>query len=622
MTREDDSGNGASHSSSTVSGVGRRRFLALAGASTGLLAFGRSVSADEHQPVTDVPGFSCDRPEFTCGREVAAADGMVSTVDPIAGAVAARVLQEGGNAVDAAVALQYVLAVTQPHGSGIGGGGFMVVYDAESGEVECVNSRERASRTASPDLYLHDGEYSQDIETGEAMGTPGTVKGIETARQRYGTCSRERLIDPAIQLAREGFTVDWFLAEQIAENTDKFNDAARETFSDDQGNLYEEGDRMTNPDLADTLGCIRRRGADGFYESAIAEDLAATIREHARDPDQVVDEDDLAAYDVTIDDPVRKEWYDVELVGQPMPSSGPTVCAMILRMLEFLEVGEYGIRSAEKYHLIADSIYSCWADRMEYMGDDEFVDVPVDALLSDDYLRSRAGEIEFGETVFPEEGPMGPGSPGETTHFSVVDRWGNAVSYTSTIEQFMGSGKMVPGRGFMINNELTDFDAEPGGPNEPDAWKRPLSSMSPMMVLREGRPEFTAGSPGGWAIVSATFQAILHRYAYGLGPLDSITEPTLYTHSFGGVDWDEGVPAEARATLEEWGHDMAEEPSEIGNVQVIAAEDGELIGAADPNRDGQAIGFDRGEGSNDSRDRSVGAVSGTGIGARDRVQPR
>ena len=609
----DDEGDSNEQRTRVSSGLKRRTFLAMTGATAGGLAFGPSSVAAEYQAVTDVPGFSCEHPHFTCGREVTAADGMVSTVDPIAGGVAARILREGGNAIDAAIALQYVLTVTQPHGSGIGGGGFMVVYDADSDTIECVNSRERASQNASPELYHHEGEYDQDIETGEAMGTPGTVKGLETARERYGSCSRQRLINPAIKLARNGFTVDAFLAEQIAESTEKFNDEALRVYSDDDGDLYEEGDTMTNPDLADTLQCIKRRGADGFYEGPVAEDLAATIRSYARDPDQVVDEEDLAAYDVTLDDPVRKEWYDVELVGQPMPSSGPTVAAMVLRMLEFLDVEEYGIRSAEKYHLLAESIYTAWADRMEYMGDDEFVDVPVDGLLSDEYLQSRADDIEFGQTVFPEDAEeMPPGDPrpydGATTHFSVVDKWGNAVSYTSTIERFMGSGKMVPGRGFMINNELTDFDAEPGGPNEPDAWKRPLSSMSPMMVLHEGRPVFTAGSPGGWAIVSATLQAILHRHVYDLGALESITEPMVYTHSFGGLSWEEGVPEGVRGTLSEWGHDVDDEPSTVGNVQVIAAEDDELTGAADPSRDGQAVGYDRGDRgcSRDDQDRGRG----------------
>lgn len=604
----------STNETSTSSSLKRRTFLTMTGAAAGGLTFGTSSVAADYQPVTDVSGFTCEHPHFTCGREVTAADGMVSTVDPIAGGVAARVLREGGNAVDAAIALQYTLTVTQPHSSGIGGGGFMVIYDAGADSVEVVNSRERASQTASPDLYLHEGEYDQNIETGEAMGTPGTVKGLETSHQLFGTCSRQRLINPAIKLARNGFTVDRVLAEQIAENTDKFNDEALRVYSDEDGNLYEEGDTMTNPDLADTLEQIKRQGADGFYEGPVAEDLAATIREHARDPDQVVDERDLADYDVTLDDPVRKEWYDVELVGQPLPSSGPTVAAMVLRMLEFLNVDAYDIRSTEKYHLIAEAIYTAWADRMEYMGDDEFVDVPIDGLLSDEYLQLRADDIEFGQTVFPEdEDAMTPGDPwpydGSTTHFSVVDKWGNAVSYTSTIERLMGSGKMVPGRGFMINNELTDFDAEPGGPNEPDAWKRPLSSMSPMMVLRGGKPVFTAGSPGGWAIVSATLQAILHRHVYDLGPLESITEPQIYTHSFGGVSWEEGVPDEVRNRLEEWGHDIDDEPSDIGNVQVIAIEDDELTGAADPTRDGQAVGYERGRtspGQTASRSRGHG----------------
>ena len=612
MTRESDSverEQGSSNIRDSME-IHRRQFLALTGASAGAVAFGTGTAAADYREGGDVDGFSCGHPHFTCGRQVTAANGMVSTVDPRASSVAARVLREGGNAIDAAVAIQYVLNVTQPHGSGIGGGGFMVIYDAASESVEVVNSRERASQTADPDLYLYEGEYDQNIQTGEAMGTPGTVKGLEIARQMFGTRPRQRLINPAIKLARNGFTVDWFLAEQIHGNTHKFNDEALRVYSDAQGNLYETGDTMTNPDLADTLEHIKRYGADGFYEGPVAEDLAATIRDFARDPGQVVDENDLSDYDVTLDDAVRKEWYDVELVGQPRPSSGPTVAAMILRMMEMLDVEEYDIRSAEKYHLYAESMYSCWADRMEYMGDDEFVDVPVDGLLSDDYLQSRADEIEFGQTIFPPE----PGDPwahddsGATTHFSVVDKWGNAVSYTSTIERFMGSGKMVPGRGFMINNELTDFDAAPTGPNQPNAWKRPLSSMSPMIVLDDGEPVFTAGSPGGWAIVTATLQTILHRFVYDLDPLDAITEPMVYTHSFGGIEWEEGVPDEALQTLWDWGHEE-DEQSVIGNVQAIAIEDDELTGAADPTRDGQAIGLERGP---PSRGRGRGRSRGRG----------
>ena len=282
---------------------------------------------------------------------------------------------------------------------------------------------------------------------------------------------------------------------------------------------------------------------------------------------------------------------------------------MALKMLEYCGIENHDLRSPEMYHLVAEAITLAWADRMEYMGDPEFVDVPIDGLLDDDYLAERAAKIRVGNSV-TATGCADPGVPpgaesageltdsgggsGATTHFSVVDKHGNAVSYTSTIEQFMGSGKMVPGRGFMLNNELTDFDSEPGGANEVQPWKRPLSSMSPTMVLNDGVPEFTVGSPGGWTIINATAQTLLYRYVYGLGPLESIVEPTIYTYHCSDVEWDSGVPESARETTAEWGQDWNDEPSTLGNVQVIDIGEDELIGAADPNRDGQAVGFDRG----------------------------
>ncbi len=598
----------------------------MTGAAAGGLAFATSPAQAEYQDVTDVPGFSCDQPQFTCGREVRAADGMVSTVDPIASGVAATILREGGNAVDAAIALQYVLTVTQPHGSGIGGGGFMVIYDADSGEVDIVNSRERASRNAEAEQFLDDdGEevpFAERIQTGEAMGVPGTVRGLEAACERHGSRPRQRLIRPAIELARNGFTVDAFLAEQIAENTEKFNDAALETFSDDGGTLYEEGDTMTNPDLADTLDRIRREGAEAFYEGEVAADLAAEIARNAREPDRVVDEEDLAEYEVTFDEPVREEWYGYEIVSQPPPSSGGAIVYYILKLFELLGGEAHEIRSPEKYHLLAEAQSLAWADRNEYLGDPEFVEVPLAELLSEEYLQSRADLIEIGSTVYDYENDeeSQPGDPlavassasttapatamqsGSTTHFSVVDQWGNAVSYTSTIEQFMGSGKVVPGRGFMINNELTDFSAEPEGPNRVEPGKRPLSSMSPSMVLEDGVPVLTAGSPGGIRIITATAHAILHSMVYELDPLDAIVEPSIFKSTLPPVHYEEGVPESARETTSEWGLVWGDEEVQ-GNVQVIRVADDELIGAADPSRDGQATGFDRAAGGGGDRGR-------------------
>ncbi|WP_222918327.1 gamma-glutamyltransferase [Natrinema sp. SYSU A 869] len=595
------------------SGFERRAFLAKAGTAAGALGIGTgSVAASDARSTTDVHGFECERPQFTCGQQVTAGDGMVSSVDPIASGVAASVLREGGNAVDAAVALQYVLAVTQPHGSGVGGGGFMVIYDADADEVDVIDSRERAPQGATADMFLDDdGEpipFADRIRLGEAVGVPGTVMGLETALDRHGSRPRQRLVTPAIDLARNGFPVDRVFANQIAENWDKFNDAAKAAYSDENGRPLTEGDTHSNTDLAETFEAIKRGGADAFYDGPIAADLAATVRNAGGS----MTTDDLATYDVTIDEPVRAEWNDVEIVGQPLPSSGPSTVAYILKLLESLDIGQYDRRSPEMYHLVSEATSLAWADRNEYMGDPEFVDVPIDGLLDDAYLRERAETVRVDDTLADYEAGecVDPGSPpgiepsqapspdtkhGSTTHFSVIDADGNAVSYTSTIEQFMGSGMMVPGRGFMLNNELTDFNAVPEGPNMVEPWKRPLSSMSPTIVLRDGVPEFTVGSPGGWTIITSVAQTLLHRYVYGLEPLEALSEPTVFTTECPPISWEEDVPAQARAATEVFGQVWSDETSgDFGNVQAIEIGDDELLGAADPTRDGQAVGFDRG----------------------------
>ncbi|SEV82078.1 gamma-glutamyltransferase [Natrinema salifodinae] len=614
MTRQSDSNEIDRNSNrGGAARFDRRAFLANAGAAAGALGLGAtSVAASETGPETIVPGFACDRRQFTCGRQATAGGGMVSSVDSIASGVAAAVLREGGNAVDAAVALQYVLTVTQPHGSGIGGGGFMVVYDADADAVDVVDSRERAPRGATEDMFLdEDGEpipFERRIQMGEAVGVPGTVMGLETALARHGSRPRQRLVTPAIELAREGFPIDEVFADQIAENWDKFNEAAKEAYSDENGRPLAAGDTHVNPDLADTLAAIKRGGAAAFYEGPIAADLTATVRGAGGSMTIA----DLADYDVTIDDPVRAEWRDVEIVGQPLPSSGPSTVAYILKLLEFLDVGRYDIRSPEKYHLLGEATSLAWADRNEYMGDPEFVDAPIAGLLDDGYLRDRAAKISVDDTLADYEAGecVDPGVPpgaeparaptpdkehGSTAHFSVVDADGNAVSYTSTIEQFMGSGMMVPGRGFMLNNELTDFSAVPDGPNSVEPWKRPLSSMSPIIVVRDGVPEFTVGSPGGWTIITSVAQTLLHRYVYGLDPLEALSEPTVFTTDCPPIMWEDGVPARAREATAGAGQVWEDESSgDFGNVQVIEIGDDELVGAADPTRDGLAVGVDRG----------------------------
>lgn len=580
----------------SVRNLSRRRFLAGAAGTAAALPLAT-------QPVLG-QGEICEADGVDCGAVATGSDGMVVSVSPAASEVGARVLRDGGNAVDAAVAVQFALNVTQPHSSGIGGGGFMLYYDAETEDVEIVNSRERAPAGADPEMFLEDGEpipFDERHTHGNAVGVPGTASGLRRAAERYGSRSIEELIDPAIDLA-EGTEVDAVLAEEIENNEWKLNDAAREVFLDD-GEPLAEGDTLEQPDLADTLRLLRDRGIREFYEGEIAEALAETVQEEGGS----MAFSDLCRYEATIDDPVEGCYRGAEVYSMPPPSSGGLTVIQILNLLEGFDLGtNYDVRSGTKYHLLAEAMRLAYADRGEYMGDPEFVDVPMEGLLDPAYVAERR------ELIGPDslnEDPQ-PGDPwayqsgdaasmtqetpralGHTTHFTVADSEGNLVSYTTTIEQLFGSGIMVPEYGFMLNNELTDFDAEPGGANQVQPNKRPLSSMSPTIMTRDGDPFLTVGSPGGPTIITSVAQTILHHLEYGLEPIDALDEPSIYAPQSPEITlWEEDIPESAREEAAALGNEWSDEPGPIGNVNVLRAEDG-YEGAADQTRDGLAIGL-------------------------------
>ncbi|ELY35839.1 gamma-glutamyltransferase, partial [Halalkalicoccus jeotgali] len=494
--------------------LSRRGFLGGIAASTALPLVSGAASAQEEV---------CGSAGVDCGAVATGSDGMVVSVSPAASEVGAQVLREGGNAVDAAVAVQFALNVTQPHSSGIGGGGFMLYYDAADDSVEIVNSRERAPAGADPEMFLEDGEpipFDERHTHGNAVGVPGTASGLGHAAERYGSRSIDELIDPAIDLAEET-EVDGVLAEEIAANEWKFNDAAREVFLD-EGEPLAEGDTLSQPDLADTLRLLRDRGIREFYEGEIAAALAETVQ----DAGGSMSMEDLCRYEATIDEPVQGCYRGANIYSMPPPSSGGLTVIQILNLLSGFDLGEnYDIQSGTKYHLLAEAMRLAYADRGEYMGDPEFVDVPMEGLLDPAYVSERRGLI--GPDSLNEDPQPGdpwayqsgnaasmtqetPRALGHTTHFTVADSEGNLVSYTTTIEQLFGSGIMVPGYGFMLNNELTDFDAEPGGANGVEPNKRPLSSMSPTIMTRGGEPYLTVGSPGGPTIITSVAQTILH----------------------------------------------------------------------------------------------------------------
>ncbi len=538
-------------------------------------------------------------------------DGMVVSAHPLASEVGLDILNSGGNAVDAAIAMQFALNVTEPMMSGIGGGGFMMVYDAATGETTIINSRERAPAGADPEMFLDDNgepmEFEDRVIHGNSVGVPGTLDGLYTSHNMWGTMAMQDLIAPSIALAEEGFPIDDFLAGEIEASAEKLErSAAGDVFFNDGAPLA-EGDMLVQSDFANTLSMISQHGPDVFYNGEIAEAIADTVQEFGGS----LAVEDMQNYGVTVDEPVWGQYKDYDIATMPPPSSGGIFLLQMLGILDGFDLGQYDIKSVEKYHLLAETMHLAYADRAEYAGDPEFVDVPVEGLLHPDYIEERrnlisldsvienpeAGDVTPFQEDFERQGAVDqPGDrvDGQTTHYSVIDAHGNVVSYTTTIEQVFGSGIMVPGYGIMLNNELTDFDAEPGGANEVQPNKRPLSSMTPTIVFNDGQPVMTVGSPGGQTIITSVLQTILNTYEYGLPLEDALNEPRIFTNNPDNYIYEEGIPEDVIQQLNDMGHGFTEEPSPIGNVNSIMynPEDGTYTGATDENRNGAAFGFD------------------------------
>ncbi|WP_252606694.1 gamma-glutamyltransferase [Bacillus paralicheniformis] len=536
-------------------------------------------------------------------------DGMVATAHPLASKIGAEVLKKGGNAIDAAIAIQYALNVTEPMMSGIGGGGFMMVYDGETKETSIVNSRERAPEGAEPDMFLdEDGKvipFSERSRHGNAVGVPGTLKGLEAAHKKWGTKKMEDLISPSINLAEEGFPIDSVLADAIKDHQDKLSKtAAKDIFLPD-GEPLKEGDILVQKDLAKTFKLIRKDGSKAFYDGEIGRAIADVVQDFGGS----MTPDDLSRYEVTTDKPIWGEYHGYDIASMPPPSSGGVFMLQMLKLIDDFHLSQYDPKSFEKYHLLAETMHLAYADRAAYAGDPEFVDVPLSGLLDPDYIKERqqlisldsmnrdvkagdpwkyeAGEPNYEIVPQPEDKTIG-----ETTHFTVTDQWGNVVSYTTTIEQLFGTGILVPGYGLFLNNELTDFDAVPGGANEVQPNKRPLSSMTPTIVFKDEKPVLTVGSPGGTTIIASVFQTILNYFEYGMSLQDAIEEPRIYTNSLTSYRYESGMPKDVRLKLNDFGHRFGANPVDIGNVQsiFIDRENKTFTGVADSSRNGTAVG--------------------------------
>lgn len=537
----------------------------------------------------------------TAQHPVRARHAMVVAQEPLAADIGLEVLRSGGNAIDAAVAVAFALAVTHPAAGNIGGGGFLLARFAD-GRTAFIDFRERAPQSAHRNLYLDaEGRLSGESITGwRACGVPGTVRGLELAHKRHGRKSWAELLAPAVRLAREGFPVSWHLADSLrtAGNLAQFPESRR-IFQRD-GNYYEPGERLVQPELGATLERIARGGAAEFYEGETARRLVSEMERHGG----LITLEDLKNYRAVEREVLRGAYRGYEILTAPPPSSGGVGLLQMLGMLESSGYERSGFGAATTIHFVAEVMRRFYADRSEFLADPDYFPVPVKRLLDPGYLARRRRSIDPDRATPSEELRPGEGLASEseqTTHLSVVDAEGNAVALTYTINGGFGSGVTVPGLGFLLNNEMDDFAAKPGAPNmfglvqgEANAiepGKRPLSSMTPTIVLREGKLFLVLGAPGGSRIINGVLQVLLNVADFKMNIQDAVDRPRFH-HQWkpDTLFMEDGFSPDTVELLVRRGHRISR-ISSVALVEAIMAHEGRLEGATDRRGHGKAAGF-------------------------------
>ena len=527
---------------------------------------------------------------------------MVVAQEPLAADVGVQVLKAGGNAVDAAVAVGFALAVTHPFAGNIGGGGFMLVRLAD-GRTTFIDFRERAPEHASHDMYLDkQGKPTRDsIEGWRATGVPGTVRGFELAHQRYGHLSWSEIMQPAIALAK-GHSLSYDEAESMkrARNLGKFEESKR-IFQRD-GKFYEPGETFAQPDLAHTLERISKGGAKEFYEGETARKLAEAEARNGG----LITLSDLKNMTAVERKPLTGKYKGYDIITSPPPSSGGVGILQMMGMLEGSGYEKTGAGSAASIHYVAETMRRFYADRNQYMGDPDFIKNPIAGLLDPAYVMKRRASIEPNRATPSDQ--VNPGHPKgsestETTHFNVVDAEGNAVAVTYTLNGGFGSGVTAPGLGFLLNNEMDDFASKPGEPNmfglvqgevnsiAPN--KRPLSSMTPTMLLHNGKLYMVVGAPGGARIITGVFEVILNVIDFGMNAQDAVDFPRFH-HQWkpDKLDLEKGISPDTAALLRGMGYDVNQGPNvSVARVEAIVIDGGWLQGGSDGRGNGKAAGY-------------------------------
>ncbi len=514
------------------------------------------------------------------GATAGALPGAIAAPEPHAAREGAKVLRDGGNAFDAAVTIGFVLAVTHPEAGNLGGGGFLLAH--RPGEEFVIDAREVAPLAATRDMYLDaQGVLRPDASlVGPlASGVPGSVAGYLRLHERCGSLPRGRLLAPAIRLAEEGFLVDQGLAASLERSRHLLSrfEATRRVFFRD-GRPLRQGERLAQPELATVLRAISGQGADGFYRGPVAQAIVEGCTAHGGR----ITLEDLATYRPREREVLKGRFAGHEVLTMPPPSSGGVLLLQILSMLE--QGGYGGMRPVQRHHLFAEASRRAFADRATHFGDPDFVEVPVDALLDPDYLKARLESIDLTRATPSsaiEARPL-PAESGETCHFSVVDRAGNALSCTTTLNGAYGCGLVV--HGLLLNNEMDDFAAKPGVPNQfglvqggknaIEPGKRPLSSMAPTILLRDGQPVLVLGSPGGPTIISVVAQVIANRLLLGMDLAAAVRAPRLHNQWLPDELMHENLPPDEARALERLGHRLRRKAGPMGDVQAVGLGEG------------------------------------------------
>lgn len=530
--------------------------------------------------------------------------GVTASEEHYASHIGAKILEQGGNAVDAAVAIGFSLSVTLPKAGNIGGGGFMMIHNAAKKLNTAIDYREVAPEHASRDMYIEDGQVNnQKLRySGKGTGVPGTVAGLIYAQKKYGKLSLKKVMQPAINLAANGFKMSKGLTDSLKSRAKWLmrDPGFKKEFYPAQGGFYQPGHLLKRPDLAHTLQLIAEKGRDGFYKGEVAEKFIKAVNQY----NGIMTKGDLENYRPIERKPLTGTYLGYQIVTMPPPSSGGVHLIQMLNTLENFPLQKWGPNRAKTIQVMVESMRQAYADRSVYLGDPGFVKVPVKELTSKAYGKTIASQIPLGKARKSsdiKEGDLTPYESPQTTHFSVIDRDGNMVSNTYTLNFSYGNGHLAPGTGIVLNNEMDDFSAKPGVPNgygliggDANAvtpGKRPLSSMTPTLIFKNGAPFMATGSPGGSTIITVTLETIVNVLTFHMNIGAATAWPRFHHQWLPDVVFVEpGVSEDTNNILESMGYTVKRGRT-LGNTQTVMVKNGLIFGFSDPRRPGGTVGI-------------------------------